>query len=103
MKLVHFVIAFIVVLVLYNTDYKIVTGEGFYTEQTLDSLTQQVGFLSLDDEPIDMNLINVIGGDSLTSKANVNVHYFYHIEMHALPFKEWVEAITKKLKHTENE
>ncbi len=87
MKLVHFVVAFIIILTIYNTDYKVVTGEGFYTKESLDSLTQQVGFLSRNEDgnPIDINLINVEGDDTLSPQSNINVKYFYHVELHMLP------------------
>lgn len=87
MKLVHFVIAIVIVLTIYNTDYKIVTGKGFYTKESLDSLTQQIGYLSRDEEgnPINVSLINVQGGDTLSPASNINVRYLYHVELHMLP------------------
>ena len=78
------------VILLYNTDLKLVRGAGYYTNEQLDKLIEANGFATYDSSgnPIkevtilDMKLEDTI---AVASKTKVNWYYNVAIKFHS-PF-----------------
>ena len=83
------------VILLYNTDLKLVRGAGYYTNEQLDKLIEANGFATLDSSgnPIkeitilDMQIEDTI---SVASKTKVNWYYNIAFKFHS-PFQNTTE------------
>lgn len=79
------------VILLYNTDLKLVRGAGYYTNEQLDKLIEANGFTTFDSSGnsikeitiLDMQIEDTI---SVASKTKVNYYYNMAIKFHS-PFE----------------
>ena len=83
------------VILLYNTDLKLVRGAGYYTNDQLDKLIEANGFTTYDSSgnPIkEVTIFDIKLEDTIAvaSKTKVNWHYNVAIKFHS-PFKNITE------------